>query len=229
MARNLGSWWIKDGIDGRRLEAQGFASTLGGLSQFDWTEDHGESDVRGATSPPPQVRPSAAIRWTRCRCPATARPTGSRLERQRDDQRRRRLRQARPRDLRDARLQPARAHLDKLSRPVDSGVPAAALHAGFPQQFVLGRRSELAGDMVRDLCRVGLLLDVRNVGTCRSARRGPRRTRWSKVRMCNGHTCARPATAPRPTTSGCARTNLTTRPPSGPSGPRAAPAERQSS
>ncbi len=48
MARNLGSWWIKDGIDGRRLEAQGFASTLGGLSQFNWTEDHGESDVRGS-------------------------------------------------------------------------------------------------------------------------------------------------------------------------------------
>lgn len=50
MARNLGSWWIKDGIDGRRLEAQGFASTLAALSQFDWTEDHGESDVLGATS-----------------------------------------------------------------------------------------------------------------------------------------------------------------------------------
>ncbi|HEX6359029.1 DUF6345 domain-containing protein [Actinophytocola sp.] len=45
MARNLGSWWIKDGIDGRRLEAQGFASTLAGLSQFDWTQDHGDSDV----------------------------------------------------------------------------------------------------------------------------------------------------------------------------------------
>ena len=45
MARTLGSWWIKDGKDGRRLEAQGFASTLGALSQFDWTEDHGESDV----------------------------------------------------------------------------------------------------------------------------------------------------------------------------------------
>ncbi len=45
MARTLGSWWIKDGIDGRRIEAQGFASLLDGLSGFDWTEDHGDSDV----------------------------------------------------------------------------------------------------------------------------------------------------------------------------------------
>jgi hypothetical protein len=45
MAKFVGSWWIKDGTDGRRLEAQGFASTLGGLSQFDWTQDHGDSGV----------------------------------------------------------------------------------------------------------------------------------------------------------------------------------------
>lgn len=46
MAKYVGSWWIRDGIDGRRLEAEGFASTLGGLSQFDWTQNHGESDVK---------------------------------------------------------------------------------------------------------------------------------------------------------------------------------------
>jgi hypothetical protein len=45
MARNIGSWWIKDGIDGRRIEAQGFASTLNTLAGFDWTEDHGDSGV----------------------------------------------------------------------------------------------------------------------------------------------------------------------------------------
>lgn len=45
MARTLGSWWIKDGIDGRRLEAQGFASLLDSLSGFQWTEDHGDSAV----------------------------------------------------------------------------------------------------------------------------------------------------------------------------------------
>jgi hypothetical protein len=45
MAKFVGSWWIKDGIDGRRIEAEGFASTLGGLSQFDWTENHGDSGV----------------------------------------------------------------------------------------------------------------------------------------------------------------------------------------
>lgn len=45
MVKRVGSWWIKDGIDGRRLEAEGFASTLGSLPQFDWTENHGESDV----------------------------------------------------------------------------------------------------------------------------------------------------------------------------------------
>ena len=46
MTKYVGSWWIRDGIDGRRLEAEGFASTLGGLSEFDWTHNHGESDVR---------------------------------------------------------------------------------------------------------------------------------------------------------------------------------------
>ena len=45
MVKRVGSWWIKDGIDGRRLEAEGFASTLGALSQFDWTENHGDSAV----------------------------------------------------------------------------------------------------------------------------------------------------------------------------------------
>lgn len=45
MARRLGSWWIKDGIDGRRIEAQGFASTLDSLSGYSWTEDHGDTAV----------------------------------------------------------------------------------------------------------------------------------------------------------------------------------------
>lgn len=45
MARRMGSWWIKDGIDGRRIEAQGFASWFDVVSGFDWTEDHGDSNV----------------------------------------------------------------------------------------------------------------------------------------------------------------------------------------
>ncbi|MCB0910435.1 MAG: hypothetical protein KDB60_02325 [Propionibacteriaceae bacterium] len=45
MAKYVGSWWIKDGIDGRRLEAEKFASTLAGLSQFDWTQNHGDAGV----------------------------------------------------------------------------------------------------------------------------------------------------------------------------------------
>ena len=45
MARRIGSWWIKDGIDGRRIEAQGFGSLLNGLSGFSWTEDHGDNNV----------------------------------------------------------------------------------------------------------------------------------------------------------------------------------------
>lgn len=45
MARTIGSWWMKDGIDGRRIEAQGFASTLDPIPGFDWTEDHGDADV----------------------------------------------------------------------------------------------------------------------------------------------------------------------------------------
>lgn len=51
MARRLGSWWIKDGIDGRRIEAQGFCSLLDPLNGFAWTMgivmylDHRDSDV----------------------------------------------------------------------------------------------------------------------------------------------------------------------------------------
>lgn len=45
MARTIGSWWIKGGIDGRRIEAQGFASLLDTIAGFDWTEDHGDSAV----------------------------------------------------------------------------------------------------------------------------------------------------------------------------------------
>lgn len=45
MAREIGSWWIKDGIDGRRKEAEYFASLLSGLSQFNWTQNHGDSAV----------------------------------------------------------------------------------------------------------------------------------------------------------------------------------------
>src|SRR5688572_10858631 len=45
MARRIGTWWIKDGIDGRRLEAQGFGQWLDGLEAFSWTQDHGDDDV----------------------------------------------------------------------------------------------------------------------------------------------------------------------------------------
>jgi hypothetical protein len=45
MARNIGSWWIKDGIDGRRIEAQGFASTLASIPGYAWTQDHGDNNV----------------------------------------------------------------------------------------------------------------------------------------------------------------------------------------
>lgn len=45
MVKRVGSWWIRDNIEGRRIEAEGFAETLAGLSQFDWTENHGDSGV----------------------------------------------------------------------------------------------------------------------------------------------------------------------------------------
>lgn len=45
MAREIGSWWIKDGIDGRRIEAQGFGSLLNHISGFSWSEDHGDNNV----------------------------------------------------------------------------------------------------------------------------------------------------------------------------------------
>jgi hypothetical protein len=45
MAREIGTWWIKDGIDGRRIEAQGFGAVLDIISGFDWSEDHGDTNV----------------------------------------------------------------------------------------------------------------------------------------------------------------------------------------
>ena len=45
MAKRVGTWWIRDGLDARRDEARGFGSTLDALNDFDWTEDHGDSDV----------------------------------------------------------------------------------------------------------------------------------------------------------------------------------------
>lgn len=45
MARRMGSWWIKDGLDGRRKEAQGFADYWDMVSGFDWTQDHGDANV----------------------------------------------------------------------------------------------------------------------------------------------------------------------------------------
>jgi hypothetical protein len=45
MAKRVGTWWIRDGLDARREEAQGFGSTLELLTDFDWTEDHGDANV----------------------------------------------------------------------------------------------------------------------------------------------------------------------------------------
>lgn len=45
MARRMGSWWIKDGLDGRRIEAQSFASTFTMIPGYSWTEDHGDNNV----------------------------------------------------------------------------------------------------------------------------------------------------------------------------------------
>ncbi len=45
MSKKVGTWWIKDGLDDRRKEAQGFGEMLNHLSSFYWTDDHGEEDV----------------------------------------------------------------------------------------------------------------------------------------------------------------------------------------
>lgn len=45
MAKRVGTWWIRDGYDGRRDEAQGFGRVLEMLPSFAWTEDHGDADV----------------------------------------------------------------------------------------------------------------------------------------------------------------------------------------
>ena len=46
MARRMGAWWIRDGFDGRRKEAQGFAELFSSIQGFDWTEDHGDNAVK---------------------------------------------------------------------------------------------------------------------------------------------------------------------------------------
>ncbi len=43
--KRVGTWWIKDGLDARRAEAQGFGEVLELLSSFDWTQDHGDANV----------------------------------------------------------------------------------------------------------------------------------------------------------------------------------------
>ena len=43
--KRVGTWWIKDGLDARRIEAQGFGEVLELLSAFDWTQDHGNENV----------------------------------------------------------------------------------------------------------------------------------------------------------------------------------------
>ena len=45
MAKRVGTWWIRDGLNARREEARGFGETLSALSSFDWTEDHGDTNV----------------------------------------------------------------------------------------------------------------------------------------------------------------------------------------
>ena len=45
MAKRVGTWWIKDGLDDRRKEAQSFGDVLDNLSSFNWTQDHGDSNV----------------------------------------------------------------------------------------------------------------------------------------------------------------------------------------
>jgi hypothetical protein len=45
MAKRVGTWWIRDGLDARREEARGFGEVLSALSTFDWTQDHGDANV----------------------------------------------------------------------------------------------------------------------------------------------------------------------------------------
>lgn len=45
MAKRVGTWWIRDGLNDRRKEAQSFGEVLENLSTFAWTKDHGDSEV----------------------------------------------------------------------------------------------------------------------------------------------------------------------------------------
>ena len=45
MVKNVGTWWIRDGMDERRTEARGFGEVWNCLSSFNWTQDHGDNNV----------------------------------------------------------------------------------------------------------------------------------------------------------------------------------------
>ena len=45
MVKRVGTWWIRDGLDARRTEARGFGEVLDILSGFNWTQDHGDTNV----------------------------------------------------------------------------------------------------------------------------------------------------------------------------------------
>jgi len=44
MVKRVGTWWIRDGLDDRRVEAQGIGEVLDLLFLFDWTQDHGDAN-----------------------------------------------------------------------------------------------------------------------------------------------------------------------------------------
>jgi hypothetical protein len=46
MTKRVGTWWIRDGVEERRTEAQSFGATLQLFASFDWTQDHGDSAVK---------------------------------------------------------------------------------------------------------------------------------------------------------------------------------------
>lgn len=45
MAKRVGTWWIRDGLNARKKEARSFGDVLETLSSFSWTQDHGDGAV----------------------------------------------------------------------------------------------------------------------------------------------------------------------------------------
>ena len=189
MARTIGSWWIKDGIDGRRIEAQGFASC---------SMPCRASTGRRTTATRPYSRRTSSRRratrrrwttWMPCRC----RPTATRT---RSPSRTARCRHRTPSGSERATSRsspPTHASCSSIPRPTRSGAGAgvrpAPLHVRVPQQLLQRGWPEPRGAVLRDVRGVAARGDpvdaaVHGAGGVEDGQRPGREAPTSSGRIC---------------------------------------------